>query len=313
MTDRPHPDLPRLPVSIARAAAPWKRAASATTELPAQQSVVAGWRAERSSVAAYRALLGSSAEMPLAFPQVPVMAMTMHLVSKWSFPVRAMGMVHQGSVVECLAALPADEPWDLRVWSSPGRHVRSGLEFDVRGEVVVAGQPRWRSRAVYLSRSRSASGAEQSTVPELAGEGPWAAELALEVPEDTGRAFAAVSGDINPIHLHALPARIFGFRRAIAHGWWTTGRVAALLGLDECVPGRTLEIAYRRPIELPSTPRLCSRPTDGGVEFAVLRALEAGGADAGAAEARGADAGGADAGGADAGGAKPLVLGRVVG
>jgi hypothetical protein len=293
MTDGSQPDLPRLSVSIARAAAPWKRAATASTTLPERASVVQGWRLDPASLAAYRALLGSSADLPLAFPQVPVMAMTMDLVSRWSFPVRAMGMVHQGSVVECLDPLPADEPWDLRVQGSPGRHVRWGLEFDVIGEVTVAGRPRWRSRAVYLSRSRSASGSEESTVPSLDGEGPWTREQELPAPEETGRRFASVTGDINPIHLHEVPAKVLGFRRAIVHGWWTTGRVAALLDVDECVPGRTLEISYRRPIELPSTPRLCSRPVEGGVEFAVLRAAD------GAPEEQGEP--------------RPLVLGRVVG
>ncbi len=293
MTDGSQPDLPRLSVSIARAAAPWKRAATASTTLPERASVVQGWRLDPASLAAYRALLGSSADLPLAFPQVPVMAMTMDLVSRWSFPVRAMGMVHQGSVVECLDLLPADEPWDLRVQGSPGRHVRWGLEFDVIGEVTVAGRPRWRSRAVYLSRSRSASGSEESTVPSLDGEGPWTREQQLPAPEETGRRFASVTGDINPIHLHQVPARVLGFRRAIVHGWWTTGRVAALLDVDECVPGRTLEISYRRPIELPSTPRLCSRPVEAGVEFAVLRAAD------GAPDEQGEP--------------RPLVLGRVVG
>jgi hypothetical protein len=293
MTDGSQPDLPRLSVSIARAAAPWKRAATASTTLPERASVVQGWRLDPASLAAYRALLGSCADLPLAFPQVPVMAMTMDLVSRWSFPVRAMGMVHQGSVVECLDLLPADEPWDLRVQGSPGRHVRWGLEFDVIGEVTVAGRPRWRSRAVYLSRSRSASGSEESTVPSLDGEGPWTREQQLPAPEETGRRFASVTGDINPIHLHQVPARVLGFRRAIVHGWWTTGRVAALLDVDECVPGRTLEISYRRPIELPSTPRLCSRPVEAGVEFAVLRAAD------GAPDEQGEP--------------RPLVLGRVVG
>jgi hypothetical protein len=55
------------------------------------------------------------------------------------------------------------------------------------------------------------------------------------------------------------------------HGWWTTGRATAELGVDAAVPGRRLEIAFRRPILLPSTPILCSRPgADGGVEFALF-------------------------------------------
>ncbi len=284
--------LPRLPLSYARAVAPWKRPATATTTLPERQAIVTGWRPDRARLAEYRALMGSSADMPLAFAQVPVMAMTMDLVSKWSFPVRALGMVHQGAVVEVLDDLPADESWDLRTWGTGGRHVRSGLEFDVWGEVSVAGRVRWRSRALYLSRSRAASGAEESAVPALAGDGPWVDEIPLPVTEGTGRAFARVSGDINPIHLHELPARAFGFRRAIVHGWWTAGRSAAVLDHDECVPGRTLEIAFRRPVELPSTPLLCSRPAgDGAVEFAVVA--------------------GGDSSGTTSG--KPLAAGRITG
>jgi hypothetical protein len=277
------PGLPRLSVSYARALAPWKRSASSTTQVPATQSMVLGWRPDRERVATYRAVVGSTAEVPLALPQVPVMAMTVDLVSRWSFPMRALGMVHMGSVVEVLGDLPLDAGWDLRTWATPGRHVRSGMEFDVVGEVSIDGTPRWRSRAVYLSRSRSASGAEVSTVPGIAAQGPWDAEQVMPVAEGTGRAFARVSGDINPMHLHQVPARAFGFHRAIAHGWWTTGRVAAMLAVDECAPGRTFEVVFRRPVELPSAPTLCSRGLADGVEFAVMRTDPAATADPGRA------------------------------
>ncbi len=264
--------LPRLPVSIARSAAPWKRGASADTVLPEQEAVVHRWRPAAERLDRYRTLLGSQAAMPMAFPQVPVMAMTLDLVSRWSFPVRAMGMVHMGAVVQALRPLPADADWDLRCWSTPGRRVRLGLEFDVWGEVSVAGEVAWRSRAMYLSRSRSAAGDEASAVPEPAQDGPWPRQLVLPAEEGTGRAFAGVSGDINPIHLHQLPARLFGFPRAIAHGWWIAGRVAALLDRDEVTPGRQLEIVFRRPVVLPSTPDLRVRDLVDGCEFAVVRA-----------------------------------------
>lgn len=35
---------------------------------------------------------------------------------------------------------------------------------------------------------------------------------------DTGRAYASVSGDFNPIHLSVLSAKALGMRRSIAHG-----------------------------------------------------------------------------------------------
>ena len=270
-TDRT--DLPRYPLSLARALAPWKRQASATTVLPESQTVVTGWRPDRERIAAYRSLVGSGAELPLAFPQLPIMALHIDLLSQWSFPVRALGLVHQGTVIEVVDELPVDSPWEVRAAVSDGRHVRAGLEFDVSGEVSVAGSLRWRSASTYLSRSRSASGAEESAVPRLDSSGEWDAEVPIPVPEGTGRAFGRLTGDINPIHLHAVPARAFGFPRAIAHGWWTTGRVAGELGVDEALSGRRLEIAFKRPIVLPSTPVLRSRPgPTGGVEFALFPA-----------------------------------------
>ncbi len=265
------PDLPRYPLSLARALAPWKHAATATTVLPESETLVTGWRPDRERLATYRALVGSGADIPIAFPQLPIMALHIDLLSQWSFPVRALGLVHQGAVIDVLDELPIDGPWDVRAAVSDGRHVRAGLEFDVSGEVSVAGRVCWRSVSTYLSRSKSASGAQESGVPHLDASGLWEAQVPIPVPEGTGRAFGRVTGDINPIHMHAVPAKAFGFPRAIAHGWWTTGRAAAELGVDGAVPGRRLEIAFKRPIVLPSTPVLCSRPVaSGGVQFALF-------------------------------------------
>ena len=306
------PALPRLPLSLVRAAAPWKRPAAATTALPDTRSEIDGWQPERERLAQYRALVGSDAEVPLAYPQVPIMAVHMDLLSRWSHPVRAMGLVHQGSVVEALDELPTDQPWDLRAWGSAGRHVRSGMEWDMWGEVRVAGRLRWRSRAVYLSRSRRAAGAEESTVPALTGDGPWDSETVLPVEEGTGRAFGRITGDVNPIHLHAASARLFGFPRAIAHGWWTTARTTAVLDVDESVPGRTLEMVFRRPVLLPSEPSLCVRrePGDSGggavVDFALVRTGGSGAASAG-------EAAGASAEEVAEESAVPLHIGRVTG
>jgi acyl dehydratase len=49
------------------------------------------------------------------------------------------------------------------------------------------------------------------------------------VDADVGRRYAQVSGDYNPIHLHPLSARLFGFKRPIAHGWWLLARSLAEL------------------------------------------------------------------------------------
>ncbi len=69
---------------------------------------------------------------------------------------------------------------------------------------------------------------------------------------DLGRRYGAVSGDLNPIHVHPLSARLFGFHSAIAHGMWTKARSLAALGPQ--LPGAfAVEVAFRRPLLLPAT------------------------------------------------------------
>ncbi|MFF2366460.1 MaoC/PaaZ C-terminal domain-containing protein [Streptomyces sp. NPDC058122] len=77
---------------------------------------------------------------------------------------------------------------------------------------------------------------------------------------DVGRRYGAVSGDHNPIHLHPLTARLFGFPRAIAHGMWTVARCLAEYG-----PGQAVDVRaeFRAPVPLPGTVTYAAR----GPEF----------------------------------------------
>ena len=58
----------------------------------------------------------------------------------------------------------------------------------------------------------------------------WSGSAATwRIPDDAGRRYAKVSGDVNPIHLSGLTAKAFGFKRAIAHGMWVKARVLGAL------------------------------------------------------------------------------------
>jgi acyl dehydratase len=70
------------------------------------------------------------------------------------------------------------------------------------------------------------------------------------VPGDLGRRYAAVSGDRNPIHLHGLTAKAFGFPRAIVHGMWTKARCLAALRLPDAFD---VSVRFKKPVLLPST------------------------------------------------------------
>jgi hypothetical protein len=86
---------------------------------------------------------------------------------------------------------------------------------------------------------------------------------------DLGRRYGAVSGDLNPIHVHRLSAKLFGFPTAIAHGMWTKARCLAQLG-SQVPDAFAVEVAFRRPILLPAKVEFAEgRTPENGIAFGV--------------------------------------------
>jgi acyl dehydratase len=103
---------------------------------------------------------------------------------------------------------------------------------------------------VNLRRRRVESGAESAGPKTAPASAALPATAEWRLPGDLGRRYASVSGDHNPIHVHPLTARLFGFPSAIAHGMWTKAR--ALAALEGRLPhAYTVEVAFKRPILLP--------------------------------------------------------------
>jgi acyl dehydratase len=132
----------------------------------------------------------------------------------------------------------------------------------------------WEEESVNLRRGKQAP-ADSTTAGDAPPRAPEAEALPQSalwrLPGDLGRRYAAVSGDHNPIHIHPLTAKLFGFPSAIAHGMWTKARCLAALE-NRLPPAYTVEVGFRRPILLPGKVAFGERsPTDapGEIEFGV--------------------------------------------
>ncbi len=91
------------------------------------------------------------------------------------------------------------------------------------------------------------------------------------LPGDLGRRYAAVSGDYNPIHLYPLTAKALGFNRQIAHGMLTLAR--CLAALENRLPEMVrVDVAFKKPVFLPSRVAFGSRPLDDGYAFSLSKA-----------------------------------------
>lgn len=182
-------------------------------------------------------------ELPPTYPHVLAFGMHMDLLGK--APFSAVGVVHIANRIVQHRPLLLGEELSLSVSVSALRPHRRGRQFDLLSEVRVGDELVWEDVSTNLKRGDGDESLPREPVFELP---PVTAQWRLG--DDLGRRYAAVSGDHNPIHLHAWSAKPFGFSRAIAHGMWTKARCLSSLRLPDAFAA---DVRFKKPILLPGT------------------------------------------------------------
>ncbi|MBQ0915635.1 MaoC/PaaZ C-terminal domain-containing protein [Streptomyces sp. RM99] len=250
--------LPSLPPLLLRGAlrSPLKRPRP-DADFPRTRLVLPGLRVDLARLAAYERVCGfptGADALPVTYPHVLGFPVAMRLMSGRDFPLPLLGLVHTSIGVTRRAATPATAVYELTVYVEGLARHRRGTEAAVVTELRADGgaEPVWESRSTYLARHRVDGGAapRQEGGPAAAEAEPLPVRAQWRLAGDVGRRYGAASGDRNPIHLHPLTARLFGFPRAIAHGMWTVARCLAAHGTPDAAVVRA---EFRAPVPLPGT------------------------------------------------------------
>ena len=247
------PDLRRIYATAAL------RRGNASDTLPDVRWSRAGIRVDVDDLVAYSRVcrFPVSGTLPPTYPHLVAFPLQMAVMSGDRFPLPLLGAVHVENRIEVVRPVDVDEPLDVSVWAQDLRPHRRGRQVDLVSEVERARRGGVaRGEHLPLTRRRSTPDAEPSEPPSTEALAAVTAGPLWRLGEGTGRAYAAVSGDWNPIHLHALTARPLGFPSAIAHGMYSYARVLASLGPRLPQAGLTSRVWFRKPVRLPSTVRL---------------------------------------------------------
>ena len=243
-------------------------------DLTEHEVVREGARINREQLTAYDDVCGFALrdELPATFLHVLVFPLQLTLMVDRSFPFALPGLVHVHNRIEQHRPVRADETLDLRATARDLRPHAKGAQVDLVGEARSGGELVWEGRSTYLARGTSAPGGDSPADDELAVELPdgVAPQAIWRIGKDMGRRYASVSGDVNPMHLSRIAARASGFPRILVHGMWTKAR--ALAALEPRLPeAYAVDVAFRRPLLLPSTVGFVARPGahDGEWDFAV--------------------------------------------
>ena len=190
----------------------------------------------------------ASGTVPPTYPHILAFPLHLALMTDGQFPFPAIGLVHISNRITQLRSVDVSEKLSLRVWATKLEPHPRGRQFSVHTEASVGDEVVWEESSTNLKRG----GASGGSAPGRGEREPLPATATWSLPGDLGRRYGAVSGDMNPIHIHPLTARLFGFPTAIAHGMWTKARCLAALSarLPEAF---TVEVGFRKPILLPAT------------------------------------------------------------
>ncbi|MET8282329.1 MaoC/PaaZ C-terminal domain-containing protein [Micromonospora sp. NPDC005174] len=258
-------ELPRMPASgalyrrAALGALPGLGGGRRGNDLPAVEYAVAGVRTDRAHLADYDRVCGFrlTDRLPATYPHVLGFPLALRLMTAPGFPIALTGVVHVGNRITTHRPITADEVLDFTTYAQDLRPHDRGRQVDVVLVGSVDGEEVWRGVSTYLGRERTPGGRERGERP-----GAPTATARWRVEPRVGTEYARVSGDHNPIHTSRLGARLFGFRRPIAHGMWSKAR--CLAAMQTRLPdAHTVEVAFKLPVPLPSTVDFAVLPDDG--------------------------------------------------
>jgi hypothetical protein len=266
--------LERMPESGALALKAFgtvRRKPKADVDLPRMGVSLKGVRFDATRLRAYRAICGfpEAGAVPMPYPQVQAIGMQMHLLAQKEFPLPLIGLVHLKNRIVQERELGADESFDVTVAVVGNRKTERGLEFELETTYAEpSGRAVWSAVATVLHRGKP--GPKKKPAPPREEQSRLSEYEAIEAPEDIGRRYGRIAGDMNPIHLYPLTAKLLGFERHIAHGMWSLARACALVQPHLGRAPRELNVQFRQPLFLPGRAALRYGAEGEGYAFALI-------------------------------------------
>lgn len=181
-----------------------------------------------------------------AFPQ------HLKLMLDSGFPFSVLGIVHLRNRIEQFAAIDTKNLFEVSSRFGEIEAHPKGLLFSIKSSVKTANNEVWRSESWFLIRQLSAD-KQKAKISSDYGDpnSEYTGSSSWHFSAKTSRCYAKISGDYNPIHLHRLTAKLFGFKKAIAHGMWSKSWCISALA-EFVQPQIVVDVKFAQPLMLPN-------------------------------------------------------------
>jgi len=244
------------------------------TRIPELQADLLGIATNTRALSTYQRICGfkPGSRAPITWPHILAFPLHLKLLTEKAFPLPLLGLVHLRNTITQHRPVSTGENLDIRVVLGNQQRTDREIEFDLITEARAAGKLIWEETSTNLFRMARQGASDASKNPPQLEHYPFSETI--KAPENIGRQYAKVSGDRNPIHMHALSARAFGFPRAIAHGMWSKAHALALLEQQKDWSHGPVKVScqFKKPLLLPGTAQLNWRTGADGWDYQILNA-----------------------------------------
>ncbi len=178
------------------------------------------------------------------------------LVTHPQFPIRMLGAVNTSD--DITIRTPVQTRWLLdgelaaKVSCGESRQARRGVEFDIITHVYRKQEIVWSMtfRALQFMKT-------EATVPRQTQPAPHEKQntdptCTFALPRNAGLTYAKLGYDFNPIHLHDVGAKLFGFPKCMAHGIWVVANANAKHKLVDNKTPQKISFSFKKPTFLPA-------------------------------------------------------------
>lgn len=187
--------------------------------------------------------------VPSTYFFVHTFALKTYLLSSLEIPFPVLGMVHFANRIKQLEPIACNQKFDIICKTGNLIAHPKGQAFEVEVILETNGKRVYEETMVSLCKGKEGLGKVLDWEIDNI-DGKYSSQI-WNLNEGLGIQYAQASGDFNPIHLHPLSAKLFGFKRHIIHGMYSASRILAQFP-EKIEQPHDFDVAFKTPIFLPN-------------------------------------------------------------
>lgn len=185
--------------------------------------------------------------IPITYPYCVAGPLQLALAANKKFPIKSVGLLHIRNHIQQFSPLDPQSLLTVTVQTAESRFRPQGFEFDMLTVFESAGKQIWTCTSTFLKRGKFDREDPQSPTEDIFIKIPNEDNVSqsISVPKNIGKQYASLCKDYNPIHISSLLAKLFGFKRSIAHGMWISAAALSQFNNDKI---NSYDLVFKGPV-----------------------------------------------------------------